>query len=183
MNVNVKKLLALLMAACMLLGLMAGCTGDSGNEDPVADATGNADATGGAEDTRPAMEPQYGGHLNVAASKVLHGIDPVTKAQIWYYMYETAVFENPLTRDAENNIAPGVCDYEMSEDGMTITLWVREGLTFHDGSLVEIEDVKASIEEFTKDGRISAIRESIRRSKAVKWLVENADGVVKGTIA
>ena len=38
-----------------------------------------------------------------------------------------------------------------------------------------VEDVKASIEEFTKDGRISAIRESIRRSKAVKWLVENAN--------
>ncbi|MBP3884130.1 MAG: trigger factor [Olsenella sp.] len=38
-----------------------------------------------------------------------------------------------------------------------------------------VEDMKASIEEFTKDGRISAIRESIRRSKAVKWLVDNAN--------
>ena len=38
-----------------------------------------------------------------------------------------------------------------------------------------VEDVDASMEEFRKDGRISAIRESIRRSKAVQWLVENAE--------
>ena len=38
-----------------------------------------------------------------------------------------------------------------------------------------IEDIAASIKEFTNDGRISAIRESIRRTKAVQWLVENAN--------
>ncbi len=38
-----------------------------------------------------------------------------------------------------------------------------------------VENVEASMEEFRNDGRISAIRESIRRSKAVKWLVENAE--------
>ena len=38
-----------------------------------------------------------------------------------------------------------------------------------------VENVEASMEEFRKDGRISAIRESIRRTKAVQWLVENAN--------
>ena len=38
-----------------------------------------------------------------------------------------------------------------------------------------IEDVKAGIEEFRNDGRLSAIRESIRRTKALKWLVETAE--------
>ena len=37
-----------------------------------------------------------------------------------------------------------------------------------------VEDVDASIAEFRNDGRLSAIRESIRRTKAVQWLVENA---------
>ena len=37
-----------------------------------------------------------------------------------------------------------------------------------------VEDVEASIEEFRNDGRLSALRESIRRSKAVEWLAENA---------
>ncbi|MDO4405010.1 MAG: trigger factor [Atopobiaceae bacterium] len=38
-----------------------------------------------------------------------------------------------------------------------------------------IEDIAASIEQFRNDGRLSALRESIRRSKAVEWLVENAE--------
>lgn len=38
-----------------------------------------------------------------------------------------------------------------------------------------VEDVEAGIEEFRNDGRISALRESIRRSKAVQWLVEHAE--------
>ena len=37
-----------------------------------------------------------------------------------------------------------------------------------------VEDVEASKAQFTADGRMPAIRDSIRRSKAVDWLVENA---------
>ena len=37
-----------------------------------------------------------------------------------------------------------------------------------------IEDVEASKAQFVADGRMPAVRDSIRRSKAVDWLVENA---------
>ena len=37
-----------------------------------------------------------------------------------------------------------------------------------------VEDVDASKAQFTADGRMPAIRDSIRRSKACDWLVENA---------
>ena len=37
-----------------------------------------------------------------------------------------------------------------------------------------VEDVEAAIEQFRADGRISAIRESIRRTKAMNWLAETA---------
>lgn len=36
-----------------------------------------------------------------------------------------------------------------------------------------VDDVDASVAEFKKEGRLPAIRESIRRTKAVDWLVEN----------
>lgn len=38
----------------------------------------------------------------------------------------------------------------------------------------QVKDVKQSIADFTKSGQMPAIRESIRRTKAVNWLVENA---------
>ncbi|SEH70926.1 MULTISPECIES: trigger factor [Atopobiaceae] len=37
-----------------------------------------------------------------------------------------------------------------------------------------VEDVEKSMKEFTESGQMPAIRESIRRTKAVNWLVENA---------
>ena len=37
-----------------------------------------------------------------------------------------------------------------------------------------VEDVKASIKEWKDQGRLPAIRDSIRRTKALDWLVENA---------
>lgn len=38
----------------------------------------------------------------------------------------------------------------------------------------QVEDVDAAIAEWTNNGRLPAIRESIRRTKALAWLVENA---------
>lgn len=38
----------------------------------------------------------------------------------------------------------------------------------------KVDDVDAAIDEWTSEGRIPAIRESIKRTKALSWLVENA---------
>ena len=145
---NFKKILALLLAVCMLASLLAACGGEkapaeqgaqSGNEAPVEQGGENAEAA-------PVVsEPQYGGHLNMHSPSAIHGIDPVFRATVWYYTWLGAVYEGPLTRDAENNIAPGVCEYELSEDKLTLKLWPREGILFHDGTPVEAEDVMASI--------------------------------------
>ena len=37
-----------------------------------------------------------------------------------------------------------------------------------------VEDVDASVEQWRSEGRLPAIRDSIRRTKALDWLVENA---------
>ena len=37
-----------------------------------------------------------------------------------------------------------------------------------------VEDVDAGIEQWRSEGRLPAIRDSIRRTKALDWLVENA---------
>jgi len=147
---NFKKMMALLLAVCMLASLLAGCGG--GNNTPAENGAQQGEeapaAEGGenAEVTPEVSEPQYGGHLNMHSPAAILGIDPVFRATVWYYTWLGAVYEGPLTRDAENQIAPGVCDYELSEDKLTLKLWPREGITFHDGSAVEAEDVKASIE-------------------------------------
>lgn len=153
---NMKKLVALLLAACMLLGLLAGCTGGENTDVQNPDASQDAGAADGTEGTgdagAQAGEPKYGGHLNVAVAGSMAGWDPHTHPNVWTYMFLGAVFNNPLTRDADNNIAPDLCDFELSEDRRTIKLWVREGMKFQDGSDVEITDVEASIKRACEVG-------------------------------
>ena len=46
-----------------------------------------------------------------------------------------------------------------------------------------VPDVEASMKEFLNEGRLPAVRESIRRTKAVQWLSENADVTIVDEVA
>lgn len=63
------------------------------------------------------------------------------------------VFEGLLKPDSDGNLNPAVAsDYTVSEDGMVYTFTLREGIKFHDGSLVTVEDVEYSIERCADTG-------------------------------
>ena len=94
--------------------------------------------------------PQYGGHLNLRIASKPSGLDPLKQTGIWKYPFTTCVYENALTRDTDNNICPGVCDFELSDDMLTLKLWVRENMVFHNGDPVEITDVEASMQRAMK---------------------------------
>ena len=145
---NLKKLLCMLLALVMVLGLAACGGGETkptgNNENP--EATNN----NGGEQTEWNGEPQYGGHLNVRVSSRPTGLDCMKQTGAFRILYTSCVYENPLTRDAQNNIAPSVCDYELSEDQMDLKLWVRDGYTFSNGDTVDAYDVQASINRSLK---------------------------------
>lgn len=134
--------MALSLAACA-----EGNPNNSGNAsqgpEPTNTGTGNPN-TATPEPDENAL--RYGGHLNFLTEAKPQNLDPAKSTGNYNYMFTTMVYEAPLTRDAEGNIRPNVCEYELSDDQLTLKLWVREGVTFHDGSPVEIEDVIASIQ-------------------------------------
>ena len=51
------------------------------------------------------------------------------------------------------------------------------------GEFERAGDVKAAMDEFYGEGRMPAVRVSIRRTKAVEWLVENATVTVVDEVA
>lgn len=149
---NIKKLLALLLALCVMMGVLAAC---GGNNDPAPNNGEEAPALNGENsgEEQGAQEvvsdgPKYGGHLNVHTMYETNNIDYLKSQGVWGYVWSNCTYESVLTRDAEYNIAPGVCDYELSDDQLTLTLWVREGVTFHNGDLVDIYDIEASVNRF-----------------------------------
>lgn len=59
----------------------------------------------------------------------------------------TQIFASPLRYDENWNAVPYLADsWETSEDGLTVTLHLHPGVTFHDGEPLTSEDVKFSIE-------------------------------------
>lgn len=135
---KLNKLFALVLAVLMLVSCLAACGGSKAPAErtPKAGETGIG-ATG---------VGKYGGHMNLRIAATPNGLDPLKQTGTWKYLYTTCVFEPALTRDAENNIVPGVCDFELSEDLLDLKLWVRDGYTFSDEQYgaVDIYDVEAS---------------------------------------
>ena len=131
------KLFALLLAVLMLTSALTACGGGSG---AAADRTPNAGESGvGATGVGT-----YGGHMTLRINSNPNGMDPLKQTGTWKYLYTMCVYENALTRDANDNIVPGVCDFELSEDMLDLKLWVRDGYTFSNGDPVDIYDVEAS---------------------------------------
>lgn len=59
------------------------------------------------------------------------------------------VYEGLYKTDIDGNIVPAVAsDVVISEDGLHYNFTLREGVKFHDGSLVTAEDVEYSIQKF-----------------------------------
>ncbi|MFB6610354.1 ABC transporter substrate-binding protein [Agromyces sp. NPDC056379] len=64
--------------------------------------------------------------------------------------------------DADLNVVPGLAEsWEASEDGLTVTFKLREGVTFADGSTFGSEDVKFSLEAIQAEATAAVSRTSL----------------------
>ena len=128
---NFKKLLVLLLALVMVVGLFAACGGTTPEQPGNNGETqgNNDDPQGGNQNVSSDWngEPVYGGHMNMHIYSKPEGLDPAKQTGTWKDPWATCIWENALTRDADNNVVPGLCNFELSEDKLTLKLWVREG--------------------------------------------------------
>ncbi|MDD6203205.1 MAG: ABC transporter substrate-binding protein [Lachnospiraceae bacterium] len=94
------------------------------------------------------------------------------------------IFEGLVKPDSNGDLAPAVAsEYRISEDGTTYDFTLREGITFHNGNPVTVEDIKASIDKCadTTDGAplvaaYSNIQEvNILDDKNVEIVLKEAD--------
>ena len=124
-----KRILALLLLACVLTTLLCGCGGGGGSEKPAEEtrASTNELVVGIAQDLDDSLDP----HKAVAAG---------TKEVMFN------VFEGLVKPTSTGDLTPAVAEkYEISEDRLTYTFTLREGVQFHNGDTVTAEDVIYSI--------------------------------------
>ncbi|MFG6445122.1 ABC transporter substrate-binding protein [Microbacterium sp. P06] len=65
------------------------------------------------------------------------------------------VYEGLVSRDQDNTVVPRLAsDFQVSDDGLTYTFTLREGVTFHDGSALTVDDVVTSLTAAKDDATI-----------------------------
>ncbi len=128
-----KRALLLLVVVAMLAISLSACGGDTpGSNGPSAPAQtgelpdGNSVTVGIAQDL-DSLDPHKA--VNAGTSEVLFNI-----------------FEGLMKASPDGGVTTAIAsDYEMSADGKTYTFTLREGVTFHNGERVTIEDVLYSL--------------------------------------
>lgn len=126
----------------------------------AAAAVAGAVALAGCTASAPGTNTTDTSVLTVAASAAVTTWDPVrsfsTEALYMGNVYEPLLWKN--AEGAEEEFTPGIAEsWSVSDDGLTWTFDIREGVTFHDGETVDAEAVKASIEAAKADGGASFI--------------------------
>ncbi len=130
----IKKIKLPLVAAVMALVLLfaAGC-GGGGNGDQASDGT---DGT-----------PKYGGTLNIALSSDAPRLDPGFSSSVYDRYVFQSIFDKLVDIDSNNEIVPMLAEkWDVSDDGLTYTFYLRKGVKFHDGTDFDAEAVKFNFE-------------------------------------
>jgi peptide/nickel transport system substrate-binding protein len=92
--------------------------------------------------------PRMGGSIVVAIEGEPTSVDPAFDYD-FVSGYATSSITEPLLEFCENDTAlcPNLAsDWTVSDDGLTYTLTIREGVTFHDGSPMTVDDVIYSLD-------------------------------------
>ncbi len=121
-----KKGLVVILLSVMFAALtiaLGGCSGDKAGDENSSKIT-----IGIPQDLEESLDP----HKMVAAG---------TKEILFN------IFEGLVKPDSDGNLNPAIAsDVDISDDGKVYTFSLREGVKFHDGSVVTAEDVKYSID-------------------------------------
>jgi ABC-type transport system substrate-binding protein len=94
------------------------------------------------------LHPHHGGTLFVSHVSDLHGLDPHTSYDELSGIGEKLLFEGLIDYDEEVRFVPRLARElpTISEDGLTYTFRLRDGVRFHNGRELVAEDVRWSME-------------------------------------
>lgn len=162
-----KKLVALLICAMMIISLVAcGGGGDSAPTGGGSNASGSPDSSGG--DASGSSDAEYKDTLIFAPNTDVESLDPqvqndTTSEQVVKMLYNTL-----LKFDDDGNVVGDLADsWEVSDDHLTWTFKLKEGVKFHSGKELTADDVKA-----TYDRALNAEAGGLRTTEIIKMFTK-----------
>ena len=90
--------------------------------------------------------------INIAVSQEPVTLDVMTNASLMGRIIASGnIYEKLLVLDGEGNIKEELCEsYSLSDDNRKLTFVIREGVLFHDGSVLTAGDAAASMNRYLK---------------------------------
>ena len=135
-----KKNLALILAALMIVSVMAGCSKSDSTDKPTNNAAPESSTTANTSD---AAETVYKDTITIAFASDQSYMDGQMNNTNDVFL--RAVYSQLVRRSADNDIIGDLAEsWEVSEDGCTWTFHLKHGIKFHSGKELTAKDVKAS---------------------------------------
>jgi peptide/nickel transport system substrate-binding protein len=111
-----------------------------------------------------AQEPRFGGTLRVAQASNVPTLDPHSVTHLVTREIGMQIFEGLFTFSERFEVIPQLAEsYELSDDGLTYTIRLRQGVPFHNGEEMTSDDVEASLTRFLeispRRGELAALAE------------------------
>lgn len=133
---------------------------DTGASTATATGAGTAAATGTAPAASPATQAvKDGDRVRIAFPAEPTTVDPHESTAGTDQLYLTALYNALAHVDEKGGVTPSLAEsYDVSPDGMKITVKLRKGVTFHNGDAFTADDVKFSLERvLSKDFKASKV--------------------------
>ncbi len=141
---------------------LSGCSGEGGSPtSESAETEGDAGGAAGAGTSSEAAETGAGGASQAEARDRLvmalrvdpDGLDPQRTASASTFQITNNVYDPLLRVTVDGELVPGLAEsWEVSDDGLTLTFKLREGLAFSNGDPCDADAVVASFERLQEDG-------------------------------
>jgi len=148
-----KNILALVLGAVMTASLITGCggkTSSGGSSAPAADAGSTSSAASGTEASGQMVE---GGDFIKGVSTEAPGFDPFTTQTADARSIFFNIYEGLMATEPDGSFSPALADScQASDDLQTYTFTLRQGVKFHNGNELTMDDVIYSIEKSITSG-------------------------------
>lgn len=134
-----RKLILLLLALSLTMFVVVGCSNDTDTPDVDGTDTGEENGVG--------TDPVVGETLIVRGAGDPMSFNPNTMGDDFAYPIVQNLYNRLVKLDASKQIIPDLAtDWEVSEDGKSVTFNLRDDAKWHDGEPVTSEDVKYTFE-------------------------------------
>ncbi|WP_258566939.1 ABC transporter substrate-binding protein [Microbacterium sp. Se5.02b] len=121
-----------------------------------------------ASDPKPA-EGAAGGDLVIGVTSDPDTLFPWKATQFQAVNVLQNLYGTLTEFDEELNVVPGLAEsWDVSDDGLTVTFHLREGVTFADGSAFDSEDVKYSLDAIAAEATAAVASSSLASVTAVE---------------